>query len=275
MPSRPSDEPELWLVQQAFLQDLVGGDSRTPEEREAVFQAPPRGSVEDRWDVYTSGYVTRVVEALENDYPALARILGEGPFRSLTARYLAACPPRSFNLGRAGDRLARFLEQDPLTAELPFLPDLARLEWALAEAFVAADVEPLLWSDLAALGPEAAADSPLALRPGTALLRSAWPVRDVWSCKDRPDDEISVDVEGRPSIVLVHRRGLDVRCRVVDDVEARVVEAAEKCWSLGRLLEAEGQEDEESTNRFVTRFRHLVEQGVFVSKVVPDGPANH
>ncbi len=33
--SRPSDEPKLWLVQQAFLEDLVGGDSRTPEEREA------------------------------------------------------------------------------------------------------------------------------------------------------------------------------------------------------------------------------------------------
>jgi hypothetical protein len=117
--------------------------------------------------------VARATEAIENDFPGLTKVLGPAPLRSLTNRYTRRCPPRSYDLGRIGDRLARFLEGDALTKDLPFLPDLARLEWAVAEAFVSRDEAPLLWDDIARLGVEAAAELPLRLRPGAALVRSS------------------------------------------------------------------------------------------------------
>jgi uncharacterized protein (UPF0276 family) len=152
-------------LQEDLLASLRGRLGRGPAPR--AFW-PAAGDVERRWAIYSSGYVARLVEALETDYPAVRRILGEGPFGSLTARYVRRFAPRSFDIGRAGDRLAMFLEEDPLSTELPFLPDLARYEWSLAEAFVAADSVPLAWSDLAASG------------------RRAWPAPRSASARERP-----------------------------------------------------------------------------------------
>ena len=114
---------------------------------------------------------------------------------------MAAHPPRSYDLGQAGDRLASFLQQDPLIERLPFLPDLARLEWAVAEAFVATNAQPLRWEELAGLDPAEVASLPLRTIPGTAVVRSEWPLLDIWRLRDVPDEEVDLDVTGRPSTV--------------------------------------------------------------------------
>jgi len=217
--------------------------------------------VERRWAIYSSGYVARLVEALENDYPAIRRILGEGPFGSLTARYVRRFPPRSFDIGRAGERLSTFLEDDPLASELRFLPDLARYEWSLAEAFVAADSVPLAWSELAALGPEAVADATFRLRPGTTLIRSSWPLLALWGAKDLADQDVSILLEGSPSTVLVHRNGLEVRQRLVGEADTRFLEAASHGQRLSELLR--GAADETEAAELVERLRLWVVSELF------------
>lgn len=247
--------------QEEFLARL-GDRSASPwTGPEGPFLAPPAGDVERRWAIYSSGFVARLVEALENDYPAVRRILGEGPFGSLTARYVRRFPPRSFDIGRTGDRLATFLEEDPLSAELPFLPDLARYEWALAEAFVAADSEPLAWSDLAALGPEAVADATFRLRPGTTLVRSSWPLVDLWGAQDLADEDVSIPLAPAPSTVLVHRAGLEVRRRLVGEADARFLEAAAGGLGLSDLLH--GASGEAEAAALVERFRVWVVNELF------------
>jgi hypothetical protein len=225
------------------------------------FLAPPTGDVERRWAIYASGYLARLVEALENDYPAVRRILGEGPFRSLVACYVRRCPPRSYDIGRAGDRLAELLDEDPLGAELPFLPDLARFEWSLAEAFVAADSVPLAWSDVAALGPEAAADTRFRLRPGTTLVRSSWPLLSLWAAKDLADEDVDVRLEPAPHAVLVYRDGLEVRRRLVGEADAGFLEAAATGLRLSGLLGGASGEAQAAT--LVERFRAWVVDGLF------------
>ncbi len=118
----------LKTTQARFLLDLMGLEGRTEDQRRRAFRVPPHGSIEERWQVYACGYVARLVDALAGEHPATRRILGEDAFGSLVSRYVLACPPRSHDLAHAGERLPRFLESDPLTARLPFLPDLATLE---------------------------------------------------------------------------------------------------------------------------------------------------
>ena len=197
----------------------------------------------------------------------MRRILGEAAFGRLVERYLGVFPPRSFDLGHAGDRLARFLEFDALTRELPFLPDLARLERRVAEAFVAADAPPLTWSELRALSPERAASLPLALAPGAALVRSDWPLDDLWRCRTESDDAaVEIPVEGRPRNVLVFRRGSSVRCEGVDETSARLVEAAAfGDATLDDLLElAAPDADQAAIGSLLAAFRELVLREVFV-----------
>lgn len=75
MPGSP-ESMSLGRVQLLLLSGLAEAPRLPPHEQEALFRRPPEGSVSGRWDVYTSGYLARLVEALENDYPAVRRILG-------------------------------------------------------------------------------------------------------------------------------------------------------------------------------------------------------
>lgn len=258
-----SDQRRLASVQETILGGILGGQEVPEADLRGLFLDPHAGTVEARWHVYASGLVARATEAIENDFPALSKVLGPGPLRSLTDRYTRRFPPRSYDLGRTGDRLARFLEGDELTEDLPFLPDLARLEWAVAEAFVSSDEAPLRWDDLARLGADAAADLPLRLQPGAALVRSEWPVRDIWASREMPPSEIDIPLRGRPCSVLVARRGLDVVCRVLDEPGTAVAEAA----STGRRLMEILEQSEAEVPSLVAAFRSLVEDGAFARPV--------
>jgi hypothetical protein len=267
--SAPRPEAAVFTegAQARLLDDLLGRRPRTPAQRRAAFRQPLRSTVEDRWHVYAHGFAARIAEALAAEFAAVSRILGEASFARLVARYLVVFPPRSFDLARVGERLPRFLEFDSLSAELPFLPDLARLERLVADAFVAADARALTWAELRALAPERAASLPLALSPGTALLRSEWPLDDLWRCRAESDDEaVDIPVEGRPRRVLVSRRGSSVRVEAVDETAARLVEAAgfgDATLDDLRELVAPGA-DEGEMEELLDAFRELVSRGVFV-----------
>jgi hypothetical protein len=233
-------------LQRSFLAGVRG-----EEVDAALFAAPPASSAEARFGVYREGYEIRLADVMKNDYPAVERILGPGPWRSLIHRYLAVHPPSSHDVSRAGDHLARHLENDPLTADLPFLPDLARFEAALSAAVVAADLAPPTREDLEALGDDLF-EHPLAFVPGAAYLVSAWPLGDLWQLRNKADDEIALRVEGRPSSLVVHRRGLKVLWREVDSDEATFLAAVDGRRSLTELCDSrEFGEPEDAAPRLI------------------------
>jgi hypothetical protein len=253
----------LRQLQESFLAGLREADTAERLAASGLFLEPPRGTVGQRLEIYRQGYLIRLAAAIENDYPALARILGPGAFRSLARRYLAACPPAAHDVGRAGDRLACHLAGDPLTSKLPFLPDLARFEAALAAAVVAADLPPVSRQAFAALGPDRLLDLEVTLAPGAALLRSEWPVGDLWACRDRSDEEIAIEVFGRPSQIVIYRDGLAVRWRELTAEEAEFVGAAARGTTLAELLECERfGPPEEAAPRLVALFLRLVESSI-------------
>lgn len=259
----PPPTSGLAALQASFLGDVTGQESRNASARVPIFELPPCDTTETRWDIYNSGYVARLVEAIENDYPATRRILGAGPFGSLVARYVRRCPPRSHDIGRAGDRLSAFLAQDPLTHDLPFLPDLARLEWCLAEAFIAADVEPLAWSALAALDADTVADTIFRLRPGTSLVDTRWPLLDLLSAKDMSDSEVSVRMDDCSRSVLVYRQGLEVRHRAIPADDADFLEVVARGLRLTDL--AVCASSQARTEALVARFQAWVREGLFIN----------
>lgn len=96
-----------------------------------------------RLDVYADMYFYRLRDCLAEDYPKLAAWLGEARFHNLVTDFLLAHPPAHFSLRELGRPLAPFLETHALAEEFPGSADLARLEWARADVFDAADAAPL------------------------------------------------------------------------------------------------------------------------------------
>lgn len=196
----------------------------------ALTVTPANGTLGERLQVYAGGYPVRVQEALAETFPAVAHVVGDGAFADLVRRYVEATPLHSYNLNDAGAALPHFLRDDLLSAGLPFLPDLARLEWQVARAFHAHEQAAFDPTALAGWSMDDWERAVLHFQPWVALVRSDWPVREIWDSRDTPIEAIDLDLRDRPDRVLVRRAGYAVVCESLDDAEAD---------ALGPLLEGQ------------------------------------
>lgn len=105
--------------------------------------------------VYRDAYALRLIEALTTDFPGLLAMTGPAEFDMMARAYIAAHPSTHPSVRWFGRDLADFLARTPPFSAAPAAADMARFEWALGEAFDAADAEPLTFDQLAAAPPEA------------------------------------------------------------------------------------------------------------------------
>ena len=219
-----------------------------------------------RLDIYANMYFFRLRDALAEDFPKLLAVLGGARFHNLITDYLLACPSTSWTLRELGRRLPRFLDDHALAAELPYVADLARLEWARLDVFDEADAEPLTRDAIAALGPERLATFGLGLIPALRILVLAHDALAVWaeiehgspahapSCTNSaavethsgPSGVPPVPVRGgeaRPTRARVWRRGLAVLHRETLPEEARALELVRQGTTLPELAERLAEPD--------------------------------
>jgi hypothetical protein len=223
----------LGEAQDLFAALVTGDPSVDPAAREALLLGDGRLSASQRARIYSDMYLSRLVEALREDYPLLARLLGDDEFFSLCAAYVRAHPSRHPSLARLGADLPAFLRER--AASRTDLPDLAALEWARAEAFVAPDAEPLGEAALRALGEEAAS-ARLALVPSVRLLSLGHDAAALWA-----DLEASRAPEAPrpgPAAVLVWRKGFEVFHAGISPEELRALSAVQRGATLAEACQA-------------------------------------
>lgn len=153
-------------------------------------------------EIYADAYLARLVEALEEDFPAVARLLDPRKFHATCRAYLHGHPSRSRSLNPLGRKLPVFLRRGAAH-------DLARVEVAMSEVFDGEGVEPLRPPDFAKIPAGALACARLAFVPTFRLLaldHAANPyIDDVRQerAKVRP-------LKRRPSWIAVYRKEFQV-----------------------------------------------------------------
>jgi hypothetical protein len=166
----------------------------------------------------------------------VAHVLGARAFHRLVHRYIAAVALTSYNLNDAGAELPRFLRGDSAGAALPFLPDLAQLEWAVVRAFHAHENVPLDPASLADRRLDDWAGAVLRFQPWLSVVQSNWPIRALWECRETRIEEIDIDLNDRPDRVLVRRVGATVVCESLDCPEGAALSALIDGQSLGTIV---------------------------------------
>jgi hypothetical protein len=178
-----------------------------------------------RLAIYRANVAAAAARALGAAYPVVRQVVGEEFFDALAAAYLAAHPSTSGDLHELGAAFAGFVAEFPHTRALPYLPDLARLEWAAHRAYGAADPAPVDPRALAAIPPERQATLRFQLAHGTAVVESAYPVLRIWQIH-QPGfaGEFGVDWS-LAQRALVAREGLRVAVAALAPGEAAFVRA--------------------------------------------------
>ena len=136
--------------------------------------------VEERLGLYRGSMNATWRRVLGQAYPVLLALVGEEFFAGLARAYGRRYPSQDADLNRFGDGFAAFLVTFPPAAQLPYLPDMARLEWALHLAYYAPDAAGLAAEALASLAPEQLEACRFTLHPACALIHSDWQVVALW-----------------------------------------------------------------------------------------------
>lgn len=166
--------------------------------------------IDARFAVYRRNVNASLIQVVEQRYPVVARLVGEGFFRAMAARFVTATPPRSPALVTYGGDFPAYIESFAPAADLPYLADVARLEWLQHEAYHAADAEPATTAELASLPAERLADVRFAFHPSLRLLSSPFPVIAIWRTNTHDAEVAAVDLARGGEDALIVRPRLEV-----------------------------------------------------------------
>jgi hypothetical protein len=133
-----------------------------------------------RFAVYRNNVVSALGNAVAGSFPAVKRIVGEDFFRAMARAYVIAEPPASPVLLDYGATFPDFIARFAPAASLPYLPDVARIEWRWREAYHAEDAEPLPPAALSGVPETELPGLILGVHPSLRLVRSRWPALTVW-----------------------------------------------------------------------------------------------
>jgi hypothetical protein len=181
-----------------------------------------------RLAVYRKNVKGAHLQALDQAFPVTREVLGKRYWRQLLEAELPLFGSRSPDLNRYGDFMPSIVGEAqkcrPELCDLPYLGELAILEWNVHCARIAADDPAFDWEGFAALPDAAQAKTRLQLSSALTSLRLEYPVDHIWrvhTLADAVEDQHAKDI-----VCCVHKQAkFDIGVTRVDSEESALLGA--------------------------------------------------
>lgn len=157
-----------------------------------------------RFSVYRNNVVVSLKDAMATAFPLVRKLIGAENFAAVSDRFVRAHPPSSPMMMHYGAEFPDFIKVFEPLQKWGYLSDCARLDLAVRQSYHAADstpVAPDVFADESALP-----TLNLRLAPSSIVLRSDWPLFDLWQFNMVPD---SPAPQATAQDVLVARLSFD------------------------------------------------------------------
>ncbi len=230
----PAQLPEPVGTQTAFAAALADVDIGVPPG--LTFRK--RADSGRGFAVYRNNIAVSLIDALADTYPVVRELVGDEFFRAMAGVFASANLPTSPVMAHYGEGFADFVAGFPPTTTLPYLADVARLEYHYVQAYHAADAEPTsvgaisrLLSDEAALPVTC-----FELHPSVAVLVSPYAVVSLWAAHQGDGELAAIDPDTQESAVVI-RQGLEVQVLRVRPGAAAFIAALGRGIALGPAAE--------------------------------------
>ena len=224
----------LSALETSFRDGVLAGDATVL----VMFEAGNL-SEQKRLDIYRNNVFSNYRSALEAVYPAILSLVGADYFRHAAYRYIERYRSVSGDIHHYGQDFSELLTSLPGAAYLAYLPDVARLEWSVHEAFHAADHERFELSGLQSITPADYAKLRFVLNPAARLLKSEFPIRRIWQV-NLPDylGDQHVDLSEGGEFLLVMRRSFVMEVEAVATADAAALRSFQRDQMFDQALEA-------------------------------------
>lgn len=220
---------ELTAYQDAFAAALLADEPMADAAPEVASLVAQPG-----FAVYRNTVTKGCIDALQANYPTVARLAGEEWFRAAAAVFARKQLPPRASLLFYGESFPAFLDGFEPAGEIPYLASVARVDRWWTEAHAAADASPLDAESLAALSAAAMSTHSLVVHPATRWGWSDhWPIHRLWAL-NRHDADAGGAIEWVGEGVLVTREVGPVAVEALDRGGAALLDAT----ADGRTIEA-------------------------------------
>jgi len=199
--------PSLPELQTAFARAMI---ERAEDAGIAEWIVSGRGlDAQARIAVYRNNVLSNYRAALREVYPVVLALTGQSFFHRAADTYVSRYPSRSGDLNDFGGEFGDFLAEWEPAAQLAYLPDVARLEWAVECVLHAMEIPPLDLSTLAAVLPEELPALRFGLHPAARIIRSPYPILRIWQVNQSDysgDQSVRLDAGG-DALLVIRRNG--------------------------------------------------------------------
>jgi len=169
-----------------------------------------------RFKVYRNNVAAGLIGSLEARFPVVRRLVGDDFFRGMAGAFVVRHKPASAVMIHYGADFPQFVAEFAPAQELPYLPDVARLENAWVDAYHAAEAQPLRLADLATVPAESLGDLSFVFHPSVRLLRFTHPAASIWAAHQGKGEPRTPGHWG-PEVVMILRPDADVQVRVLPE----------------------------------------------------------
>lgn len=225
-------------TQNQFAGALLDAERTVPQAVSSHTARTPQ----KRFAVYRNNVIVGLSEALRTQFPATERVVGTEFFAALARVYVSSEPPRSPVMMNYGERFPGFIERFAPAAEIPYLADVARLEFARTQAYHAADAAPLDADAWQRVDADRLADLRVILHPSLRIIRSAFPVVTIWSMNSGGMEPASIENCGPEDALIARPRGV-VEVRQLPSGGAAFLNALTAGTTLGKAATAASNAD--------------------------------
>lgn len=206
-------------------------------------------TAEQRLSIYRGSVHGILTQALEATYPVCRALVGENFFSKMCTVFIDQSPPTSPYFHEYGETLADFLQSFPPTQSLPYLVDMAHLEWARHSAWQQQNQTASDFTQLATLSADEQLACQFQLPQSAQLLSSPYAIHDLWqahqphqSCQSTRHNEnnsVAVDFSqltiDKPCDCLVWRSARSIQQQALNTAQTQFLQAVQQQKTLAEL----------------------------------------
>ncbi|MGB3508290.1 MAG: DNA-binding domain-containing protein [Microcoleaceae cyanobacterium] len=225
-------------LQNLFLRAVWEKDSISIEELSKYIKAPNNLTPAESLAIYRNNVVGNLSSTLKSIYPVCCQLVGEKFFNATALKFINQFPALSPNLGDYGEQFPDFIANFTPVKHLPYLSDVASIEWHWHRVFCGEDTKGLDFQALGEIPQEKWEELIFYLPKNSVLLESVYPIHRIWQV-NQPDyqgDEIVSLEEGGIKIFL-WRQGYDMRIDLPNDIEWELLTAFQGNYPLKIICE--------------------------------------
>ncbi|GAA6137872.1 hypothetical protein NBRC116583_16190 [Arenicella sp. 4NH20-0111] len=222
-----SDKHSLGPFQDRFLNDVFS----LSDNHDQVIAGQKH-----RIGVYQNNLFGAIQDYLAEVYPATRGVVGQDFFKQMVQVSVQKYPPSIGDLHRYGKELRFVIEYFESLADLPYLQDLMRFEWALHFAYYSKVILPL---DPRSVPQEDLLSLPVELDLSVTVCESEYPIWEIHR-QSLPSysGQVEVTLDQSSDTILIFKRDSVVQAEIISDELANTLAQIRKSENLMQAIDA-------------------------------------